>query len=101
VNIANARAVLTIPNKWHGEIKSKNFPHRMVYMAGLYHHVQVAAHHGGAGTTSASLHAGIPVSPCRLPLTNSSGVSEFIKLVLDQTNSTTDIECGKTCECNS
>jgi len=26
----------------------------------LYQHVSVAVHHGGAGTTSASLHAGIP-----------------------------------------
>ena len=61
LNITNVRAVLTIPSKWHGEIKSKDIfsieyaPHDW-----LYRHVEVAAHHGGAGTTSASLHAGIP-----------------------------------------
>ena len=61
LNAANARAVLTIPNKWHGEIRSKNiFPIEYAPHDWLYRHVQVAAHHGGAGTTSASLHAGIP-----------------------------------------
>ena len=61
LNAVNARAVLTIPNKWHGEIRSKNiFPIEYAPHEWLYRHVQVAAHHGGAGTTSASLHAGIP-----------------------------------------
>lgn len=61
LNIANARAILTIPEKWHGEIKSKNiFPIEYAPHDWLYRHVQAAAHHGGAGTTSASLHAGIP-----------------------------------------
>jgi UDP:flavonoid glycosyltransferase YjiC (YdhE family) len=61
LNAANARAVLTIPNKWHGEIKSENiFPIEYAPHDWLYRHVQVAVHHGGAGTTSASLHAGIP-----------------------------------------
>ncbi len=58
---SNARAVLTIPAKWHGEIRSKNiFPIEYAPHDWLYRHVKVAAHHGGAGTTSASLHAGIP-----------------------------------------
>ncbi|MDP1546744.1 MAG: glycosyltransferase, partial [Anaerolineales bacterium] len=58
---ANAQAVLTIPAKWHGEIKSKNiFPIEYVPHDWLYPRVKVAIHHGGAGTTSASLHAGIP-----------------------------------------
>jgi sterol 3beta-glucosyltransferase len=57
----NAQAVLTIPSKWHGEIKSKNiFPIEFAPHDWLYRHVKVAIHHGGAGTTSASLHAGIP-----------------------------------------
>lgn len=61
LHAVNARAVLTIPNKWHGEIRSKNiFPIEYVPHDWLYRHVQAAAHHGGAGTTSASLHAGIP-----------------------------------------
>ncbi|MBE0669882.1 MAG: glycosyltransferase family 1 protein [Anaerolineales bacterium] len=58
---ANAQAVLALPTKWHGEIKSKNiFPIEYAPHDWLYRHVKVAAHHGGAGTTSASLHAGIP-----------------------------------------
>ena len=58
---ANAQSVLTIPSKWHGEIRSKNiFPIEFVPHDWLYRHVNVAIHHGGAGTTSASLHAGIP-----------------------------------------
>lgn len=58
---ANAQAVLTIPAKWHSGIKSKNiFPIEYVPHDWLYRHVQVAVHHGGAGTTAASLHAGIP-----------------------------------------
>jgi sterol 3beta-glucosyltransferase len=61
LNETNSRAVLTIPIKWHGEIKSKNiFPIEHAPHDWLYRHVQVAVHHGGAGTTSASLHAGIP-----------------------------------------
>ncbi len=58
---ANAQAILTIPAKWHGEIKSKNiFPIEYAPHDWLYRRVKVAVHHGGAGTTSASLHAGIP-----------------------------------------
>jgi sterol 3beta-glucosyltransferase len=58
---ANAQVVLTIPAKWHGEVKSKNiFPVQYVPHEWLYQRVKVAVHHGGAGTTSASLHAGIP-----------------------------------------
>lgn len=61
LNLSNAQAILTIPSKWHGEIKSKNiFPIEYVSHDWLYQHVKVAVHHGGAGTTSASLHAGIP-----------------------------------------
>ena len=61
LNRANAQAVLTIPSKWHGEIKSKNiFPIEYAPHDWLYQNVKVAVHHGGAGTTSASLHAGIP-----------------------------------------
>jgi sterol 3beta-glucosyltransferase len=61
LNLADAQAVLTIPAKWHGGIKSKNiFPIEYVPHDWLYRHVKVAVHHGGAGTTSASLHAGIP-----------------------------------------
>lgn len=61
LNIANAQAVLTLPTKWHGEIKSKNiFPIEYIPHEWLYPRVRVAIHHGGAGTTSASLHAGIP-----------------------------------------
>ncbi|MBK8783468.1 MAG: glycosyltransferase family 1 protein [Anaerolineales bacterium] len=61
LNRANAQAVLTIPSKWHREIKSKNiFPIEYAPHDWLYRHVKVALHHGGAGTTSASLHAGIP-----------------------------------------
>ena len=69
---ANAKAVLTIPSKWHGEIKSENiFPIEYVPHDWLYRHVRVAVHHGGAGTTSASLYAGIPT--ITLPL----GVDQF------------------------
>jgi sterol 3beta-glucosyltransferase len=61
LNRANAQAVLTIPSKWQGEIKSKNiFPIEYAPHDWLYPRVKVAVHHGGAGTTSASLHAGIP-----------------------------------------
>jgi sterol 3beta-glucosyltransferase len=58
---ANAQAVLTIPSKWHGKVKSRNiFPIEYVPHDWLYRQVKAAVHHGGAGTTSASLHAGIP-----------------------------------------
>lgn len=61
INQTNTQAILTIPSKWHGEIKSKNiFPIDYIPHDWLYKHVKVAIHHGGAGTTSASLHAGIP-----------------------------------------
>lgn len=61
LTLANAQAILTIPSKWHGEIKSKNiFPVEYISHDWLYKNVKVAIHHGGAGTTSASLHAGIP-----------------------------------------
>lgn len=61
LHIANAQAVLSLPTKWHGEIKSKNFlPIEYVPHGWLYPRVKAAVHHGGAGTTSASLHAGIP-----------------------------------------
>ncbi|GAB4506862.1 MAG: glycosyltransferase [Anaerolineales bacterium] len=61
LHLANAQAVLTLPAKWHGDVKSKNiFPIEYVPHNWLYPRVRVAIHHGGAGTTSASLHAGIP-----------------------------------------
>jgi len=61
LNKANARAVLTIPAKWHGKVKGMNiFPIEFIPHDWLYPRVKVAVHHGGAGTTSASLHAGIP-----------------------------------------
>jgi sterol 3beta-glucosyltransferase len=61
LNLANAQAVLTVPAKWHGDVKSKNiFPIEYIPHDWLYQRVRVAIHHGGAGTTSASLHAGIP-----------------------------------------
>jgi len=61
LTIANAQAVLTLPTKWHADVKSKHiFPIEYVPHDWLYPRVRVAIHHGGAGTTSASLHAGIP-----------------------------------------
>lgn len=58
---SDARAVLTIPSQWHTQIKSKDiFPIKYAPHEWLYQRVRVAVHHGGAGTTSASLHAGIP-----------------------------------------
>ncbi len=61
LNLADAQAVLTLPEKYHREIKSKNiFPIAYIPHDWLYKRVKVAIHHGGAGTTSASLHAGIP-----------------------------------------
>ncbi len=61
LHLADAQAVLTLPEKYHREIKSKNIlPIEYVPHDWLYKRVKVAIHHGGAGTTSASLHAGIP-----------------------------------------
>jgi sterol 3beta-glucosyltransferase len=61
LNMANVQAVLTLPAKWHGNVKSKSiFPIEYIPHDWLYRRVKVAIHHGGAGTTSASLHAGIP-----------------------------------------
>ncbi|MFN8432865.1 MAG: glycosyltransferase [Anaerolineales bacterium] len=61
LHMANVQAVLTLPSKWHGDVKSRNiFPIEYAPHDWLYQHVKVAIHHGGAGTTSASLHAGIP-----------------------------------------
>ncbi len=61
LNLADAQAVLTLPEKYHGEIRSKNiFPIEYISHDWLYKRVKAAIHHGGAGTTSASLHAGIP-----------------------------------------
>jgi len=61
LNLADAQVVLTLPEKYHREIKSKNIlPIAYVPHEWLYPRVKVAIHHGGAGTTSASLHAGIP-----------------------------------------
>jgi sterol 3beta-glucosyltransferase len=72
LNRAGARAVLTIPSQWHGYIKSgRIFPIEYVPHDWLYPRVRVAVHHGGAGTTSASLHAGIPT--VTIPL----GIDQF------------------------
>lgn len=69
---SDARAVLTIPSQWHTQIASKNiFPIEYAPHEWLYQRVRVAVHHGGAGTTSASLHAGIPT--VTLPL----GIDQF------------------------
>jgi len=58
---SDAQAVLTVPTQWHAQIKSKRiFPIEYAPHDWLYRYVRVAVHHGGAGTTSASLHAGIP-----------------------------------------
>ncbi|HNH26125.1 MAG TPA: glycosyltransferase, partial [Anaerolineales bacterium] len=61
LHLANAQAVLTLPAKRHSNVKSNNiFPIEYISHDWLYKRVKVAIHHGGAGTTSASLHAGIP-----------------------------------------
>lgn len=61
VNTANAQAILIIPSKWHARGNSKNiFLIEYVPHSWLYPRVRAAIHHGGAGTTSASLHAGVP-----------------------------------------
>ncbi len=58
---SDARAVLTIPSRYHSQIKSNDIlPVGYIPHEWLYPRVRAAAHHGGAGTTSASLHAGIP-----------------------------------------
>jgi len=60
LHLANAQAVLTLPAKWHSNVASNNiFPIEYIPHDWLYKRVKVAIHHGGAGTTSASLHAGI------------------------------------------
>ena len=72
LNQSDARAILTIPSQWHGHIKSERIlPIEYAPHEWLYQHVRVAVHHGGAGTTSASLHAGIPT--VTLPL----GIDQF------------------------
>jgi hypothetical protein len=69
---SNARAVLTIPSQYHGQIQSKDIlPIEYAPHEWLYQRVRVAVHHGGAGTTAASLHAGIPT--ITLPL----GIDQF------------------------
>jgi sterol 3beta-glucosyltransferase len=72
LTLANARAVLTIPFQYHSQVKSTNIlPIEYVPHDWLYQQVQAAIHHGGAGTTSASLHAGLPT--ITLPL----GIDQF------------------------
>ena len=72
LNQSDARAILTIPTQWHGHVKSERIlPIEFAPHDWLYLHVQAAVHHGGAGTTSASLHAGIPT--VTLPL----GIDQF------------------------
>lgn len=69
---ADAQAILTIPQEWHKRfISTRILPVEFILHEWLYQHVKVAVHHGGAGTTSASLHAGIP--SIVLPL----GVDQF------------------------
>ncbi|PWB73515.1 MAG: hypothetical protein C3F07_09415 [Anaerolineales bacterium] len=69
---AEAQAVLTIPNEWHRSFTSTRIlPIEYAPHDWLYHRVRAAVHHGGAGTTSAGLHAGIP--QIILPL----GVDQF------------------------
>lgn len=58
---SDARAVLTLPARLHAHIQSSRIlPVEYAPHEWLYPRVQAAVHHGGAGTTSASLHAGIP-----------------------------------------
>ncbi|HXF85553.1 MAG TPA: glycosyltransferase [Anaerolineales bacterium] len=69
---ADARAVLTIPSFYHMHIKSERiFPIEYTPHEWLYQHVRVAVHHGGAGTTAAGLHAGIPT------VTLPQGIDQF------------------------
>jgi sterol 3beta-glucosyltransferase len=69
---ANGRAVLSIPSQYHGQIATDiTLPIEYAPHGWLYKHVRVAVHHGGAGTTAASLHAGIPT--ITLPL----GIDQF------------------------
>ncbi|MCK6539081.1 MAG: glycosyltransferase [Anaerolineales bacterium] len=59
---SDARAVLTIPSRYHPQIRSNNIlPIEYAPHEWLYQLVRAAVHHGGAGTTSAGLHAGIPM----------------------------------------
>jgi UDP:flavonoid glycosyltransferase YjiC (YdhE family) len=58
---SEAQAILTIPKEWHKRfISTRILPVEYAPHDWLYRHVRAAVHHGGAGTTSASLHAGIP-----------------------------------------
>lgn len=58
---SDARAVLTIPARLHAHIQSSRIlPVEYIPHEWLYSRVRAAVHHGGAGTASASLHAGIP-----------------------------------------
>lgn len=69
---ANSQAVLTIPNEWHRRFTSARIlPIEYAPHDWLYRQVRAAVHHGGAGTTSASLHAG--TSQIVLPL----GIDQF------------------------
>ncbi|GAB4466894.1 MAG: glycosyltransferase [Anaerolineales bacterium] len=57
----DSRAVVTVPSQYHAQIQSSRIlPVEYAPHDWLYPRVQAAIHHGGAGTTSASLHAGIP-----------------------------------------
>ena len=58
---SEAQAILTIPVEWHRHfISTRILPVEYAPHDWLYRYVRVAVHHGGAGTTFASLHAGIP-----------------------------------------
>lgn len=57
-----ARAVVTLPARHHARVQSSRLlPIEYAPHDWLYPRVQAAIHHGGAGTTSASLHTGLPV----------------------------------------
>ncbi len=69
---SGTQAVLTLSKEWHTRfISTRILPVEYAPHDWLYRHVRVAVHHGGAGTTSASLHAGIPT--ITLPL----GIDQF------------------------
>jgi len=58
---SEARAILSVPARYQGQIQSSRIlPIEYAPHEWLYPRVQAAVHHGGAGTTSASLQAGIP-----------------------------------------
>lgn len=58
---SNARAVAIIPLPYHTSVRSNRiFPIEYAPHDWLYPRVRAAVHHGGAGTTAACLHAGIP-----------------------------------------